>query len=583
MATSPYRWVDRHLKFVGVVLPVTFVVVLEAVRFVVDGSRSAGESPWGGYRPILVVVTVLAIVTFSLGMFRLIERAQSALRRQNRELAATNDLSSSIQGEAGVERIIDAALDIVLSASGATYGAVTVFPPEGSGEDQRTRTRMAGRSPVTDQAAFGDAPTVELPLSTGSATVGRMDLWLPRESGAGFGLSSGTLHTIGSQLASAIQLGQLVGDLHRRKNEGHAFYDILLQISHHTPPVEILGAVVQHARELLQSDGVVITLTDEAARAVEFAGGTPEAVEVGSQTRRVTTGMEEVAETGAEGAAGGFDVSGWSAEATATVRGPIGDLGRLWVGRRGGEGYTDRDRGFLSTLSGFAAIAITSAQLRENGRQRAVLAERERIAREMHDSLAQVLGSTHLRLRVLEARPGRRERPAGPRRGLRPRRHLPGGLPRRPRGDPRAARLQQDRARARGTSSQTYLAKYSQQSQIATRLENDLDRPPGALAALRGPDHPGHPGGPDQRAQARRRHEVVVRILEDGPMTTFVVEDDGHGFDAARPGRRRLRAVHHARPARAARTATSTIQSTPGAGTRVIARVPERAAPRPAR
>lgn len=41
----------------------------------------------------------------------------------------------------------------------------------------------------------------------------------------------------------------------------------------------------------------------------------------------------------------------------------------------------------------------------ETERTSAALTERERIARELHDSLAQVLGVTHLRLAALAARP----------------------------------------------------------------------------------------------------------------------------------------------------------------------------------
>src|SRR5665811_2193972 len=72
----------------------------------------------------------------------------------------------------------------------------------------------------------------------------------------------------------------------------------------------------------------------------------------------------------------------------------------------------DSERAFLVALSGLAAIAIASVRMRESGRQRAVLAERERIAREMHDSLVQVLGVTHLRLRALDSREEVSENPA---------------------------------------------------------------------------------------------------------------------------------------------------------------------------
>ena len=84
------------------------------------------------------------------------------------------------------------------------------------------------------------------------------------------------------------------------------------------------------------------------------------------------------------------------------MSGGAGHLGELWVARAGGADFTDRDRGFLRTLASLAGIALSSAQMREGARQRAVLNERTRIAREMHDSLAQVLGAVHLRLRALE-------------------------------------------------------------------------------------------------------------------------------------------------------------------------------------
>ena len=67
--------------------------------------------------------------------------------------------------------------------------------------------------------------------------------------------------------------------------------------------------------------------------------------------------------------------------------------------------FTERDRSFLATMAGLASIALTSAKVREQERQREVLNERTRIAREMHDSMAQVLGAMHLRLRMLETFP----------------------------------------------------------------------------------------------------------------------------------------------------------------------------------
>jgi two-component system nitrate/nitrite sensor histidine kinase NarX len=48
-------------------------------------------------------------------------------------------------------------------------------------------------------------------------------------------------------------------------------------------------------------------------------------------------------------------------------------------------------------MADLAAIAVQKATLLEKERQVAVLEERERLSREMHDSLAQVLGYLHLK------------------------------------------------------------------------------------------------------------------------------------------------------------------------------------------
>jgi two-component system nitrate/nitrite sensor histidine kinase NarX len=427
------------------------------------------------------------------------------------------------------------------------------------------------------------APIIDFPLSTGTVTVGRMRLVLPVGVGVDESLASGTLQNIGHQLATAIQRAQLLTDLQRRKHEGHAFYDVLLQISNLNAPPDILAAVAEHARVLMGSDEAVLSLDEDASRSVQFAG-------ILAGTSVFANGSSCItSEAGLRHIAHGRDVPcpirsspDWTVHMTVPIRGPIGTLGELWIGRRSGIAFTERDRAFLVTLSGLAAIAITSAQMRENGRQRAVLDERGRIAREMHDSLAQVLGVTHLRLRALDARQDVRDNPEIAmeltqladitQEAYRDVRESILGL----RGSNRTERGLVDNLRA-------YLVKYSQQCDIATSLDSDLDHelalsPRCEVQVIR----------VIQEALTNvRKHSgassAIVRITQSETMTTFVVEDFGHGFDLSDSLIDRDRfGLYTMRERMDLLNGSLTVDSAPGRGTRVIAVVPERSHPRPA-
>ena len=583
-----YEWFDRRLKVMSVLLPIVFIVALELVRYAADGTDRLIDGH-DGHRFIFLAITAVSIAAFGLIMFRFIDRAQQQVVRQNRELAATNAVSSAVQGEVGMDRIIDIALESVLANSGAAEVSVTIFSTEDRLPDDRggaVRRLLASGSATLapEDSADASVTVIDIPLSTGTTTVGRMRLRLPVGTDAGGGLASGTLLNIGHQLASAIQLAQLVGDLQRRKYEGHAFYDVLLQISNQHAPPDILSAVVRHARDLMGADEAVLCLNEEASRSVQFAGTLDGAVSPPAGTACITSGV------GPSHPPHGRDIPcpvrtspEWTATMVVPIRGPIGDLGELWIGRGSEELFTERDRGFLITLAGLAAIAITSAQMRESGRQRAVLAERERIAREMHDSLAQVLGVTHLRLRALDSREEVRDSPA-----IGVELAELADICEEAYHDVREAilGLRESSRKERGLldSLRAYLVKYSQQCAIQTSLESGLDHdlslsPRSEVQVIR----------VIQEALTNiRKHSgaesAVVRITESDSGTTFVVEDDGHGFDQGVSSFRDTDGfgLFTMRERMTLLNGTLTIDSAPGRGTRVIASVPERSHPRPA-
>ena len=568
-------WADlRRLKIMSVILPVTFVIAGEAFRYVLIENDPVQRAE----NVALAVILVVAVLGFSATMFYFIERAQQAVLRQNRELAAVNAVSTAVQGELGVEQVIDAALESVIASTGATEASVTVFPrelgPRGEGAIERRIVVAAHASPLLSVGA--DAPhLIDIPLTSGATVVGRMRLHLPLGEQEPDLLESATLQNIGHQLASSIQMTSLIGDLQRRRLEGHAFYDILLQVSNQHPIADVLGSIVRHGRELLQSDTAVMCLTHAASRQIMVESGQAGLLAQADGSVCVSTDPERARILHESRLAGPVRAE-TDLATTLEVRLETGEgsLGDLLVGRVEDRPYSERDRGFLRTLAGFAAIAITAERMREGERQGAIIAERERIAREMHDSLAQVLGVTHLRLRALSAKPD------------------VGALPEIEREIEELADIQEEAYRdvreallglreaskpERGLveSLRAFLVKYSQQSGVTARLDTDLDREPSL----------------SPRAEVQiirviqealtnvRKHSgakaAVVRIASGADATTIVIEDDGRGFDLGgtlmdRDGF----GLHSMRERMELIGGTLSIDSAPGRGTRVIARVP---------
>jgi two-component system, NarL family, sensor kinase len=80
-----------------------------------------------------------------------------------------------------------------------------------------------------------------------------------------------------------------------------------------------------------------------------------------------------------------------------------GDLGALVVACRPRTHLGERTRTLLGAVSDQVALALRAAQLAAEGRELAVLEERTRLAREIHDTLAQQLTAIVLQLEAAEA------------------------------------------------------------------------------------------------------------------------------------------------------------------------------------
>lgn len=579
------RLVGSRLRAVGIVLPVALVIALEVLRSLLERNGYWSPGNFGFWRVLTLGLVVIGVVVFAVLMFQLIDRTERQVLSQNRDLTTANAVAAAIQGEATVSGVVDGALEAILTTAGAVQARIRCFDASGqsapdapAGQCGQERTRVLDGATVLD-----DSPSLDVALANGPAVVGRLAIWYPPGADVTDRIGGAALSSLTTQIACAVQLASAVGDLNRRKVEGHAFYDILLRISNQDPTAQTLDTVAKHAATLLDADAVAITVTPEATRSLPFETEPDPPPLRADGAAVIARGLPPEGAAGTRAGSAAYDPldeAHWTHTADRAVSGGAGTLGTIWVARSRGSEFTDRDQGFLATLASLVGIALTAAQMREAARQREVLGERTRIAREMHDTLAQVLGALHLRLRALEPNVGvlPQERVAGEIESLadvcaeayRDVREAILGLRDAHR---HAERSLEDNLRA-------YLSSYSAQSGVTATLTNEV----GHEVAL-SPRAEVHVIRIVQEALTNvRKHaraeSVVVTVRGTDTTTSFTVTDDGVGFDTAgSAGSKDGYGLFTMRDRAALLGGTVDISSGVGRGTTVTVTIPERPYP----
>jgi signal transduction histidine kinase len=152
----------------------------------------------------------------------------------------------------------------------------------------------------------------------------------------------------------------------------------------------VLGVVVSEARELLGTEVAVLIMSDpEGVPVLRASSAPPDALDP-------TGGLP------------GDDVGRFVRPEYLALRlaSPLHrgaqTIGQLAVASRRARGFGVDEVETLASLANQAAIAIENARLQGRLRELAVVEERERIAREMHDGLAQVLGYVNTKSQAVE-------------------------------------------------------------------------------------------------------------------------------------------------------------------------------------
>jgi two-component system nitrate/nitrite sensor histidine kinase NarX len=530
----------NRLKWATMILPIVFVWLFELGRFLVldpsapsDSTHVASAMIMGG-----------AIVVFATIVSLYLDRAQKQLVAQNKDLTVTHAVSSAVRGGLSLPDLLEQSLDRIATQTGALAGIIAVRGSDGHPlVIHRPATLAPGLAwiapilaepldPAVDAPHYSvrsgvDTGVLDLPLIHGTDRIGHIRLTFHPPVGPD--VSDAALADIAGEIAGAAQLGMTVADLHRREREREALYAVAIQLTSRDDLRDTLDTITAHARDLLGAERAVVCLSDVRDTTSRTAVSRERLAMADDGTTCLVVHEQTSAQHPRNPLCPLADKEEGEAWAARPLRGPDGILGELCVVRPG-DPFNAQERNLLGALADMASIAVRTARLHEAEEQWTIHAERDRIARELHDSLAQVLGVIHLQLRSLEARAKDEASP-----GIADELSAIAETADEAYGDVREAILglretvrEDDGLEG---SLREYLRKYSRQTGIVATLtcEGDTRRaltPRSEVQLLR----------VVQEALTNTRkhsqaHRVSVRIDCLGPAPTLTIEDDGVGFD----------------------------------------------------
>ncbi|MFQ5852792.1 MAG: ATP-binding protein, partial [Candidatus Binatia bacterium] len=384
------------------------------------------------------------------------------------------------------------------------------------------------------------------------------------------------------------QLRSLNERLERKVREAEALYKIGTEIMALSDIDKILHSVVVKAKELLGCEVGALCLVDEEGRELipRVTSGPPDAfVQGGRQGVEEGVAADVMGLCPPDKAEAGLErqvlrcgvVRPEYLEAHLAIALKRGEkmIGAFCVGGRRFGAFSAAEVDLLSGLATQAAIAIEKARLYEKTQSLAILEERERIAHEMHDGLAQALGTLHLQISRAQELP-KGDEPARMRAALEEIRRMAEGAYEDVRQAIFGLRTMDSRSLGLVPTLKEYLHGWSFQNGVAVDLEIRDERatrlsPEAELQLMR----------IIQEALTNVRKHAAARCVQvwlelEGDHVLITVADDGRGFDLGElPGRaRKCFGLETMRERAKSLGGSLEVHSRPGRGTSVLVRLP---------
>ncbi|MBI4304776.1 MAG: GAF domain-containing sensor histidine kinase [Chloroflexi bacterium] len=441
------------LTWVAIVVPVGFLAVLDVVRHVVFPGFLHTVPGF----VVSHVVIAAGVAAFSFAVFGLVRRLERRIIDQNRQLSALNDIAKASAAKLNLQELLDTSLEEVLSDLRVDAGLICIVDAE-KREHSAVCHRGFSREMISrlQRAKFRDTPVAAEVVRSGRPVIYERVLEDPRviETARREGIRSGItaplkaegevtgllvvasrrdrrfsqaerefLETVGGQLGVVIRNTVLYEKSQAQNRELAALLDAGRAITAATSLDDLLGKALDTLIKVTPADAGEIWLLDPDGVLVMrcHRGALPE------------TFMERTRFQVGEGIPGlvmqdrvPFVTHDLGADARFLRQGVVRagfrtfcavpllyrgtPVGVVAAAAFAAEAFSrPEDLRLLEGIAERLALAIENSRLQQAVQESAVLQERERIAREMHDGMGQLLGYVNTQLIAVRTLLSRRD------------------------------------------------------------------------------------------------------------------------------------------------------------------------------
>ncbi|MFC4455691.1 GAF domain-containing sensor histidine kinase [Deinococcus sonorensis] len=365
---SPRTEVTAHLLFYGLLGP---LVTFFTIQWIADGARAREQAE------------------------HVMRRLYAELSAQNARMQAVQTLMREVADAPDLEAVLSASAQGAVQATGAAHARLRLEGVEVGGQALGAELSSSAQGDTLLAAPSADLRELSLPLSAGPGRVGQMSLYFeapPSEQ------TRALAEAIGAEVGAALAAAQ------QRSRDLITLYEVDQSIRAERNMRRLLARVTGNMAERVGAESRAAYLTDqdgtlrlEYAREgdgeAHYGGAVPAFVtRVGREGTPIISTPEEAAEVlaGARSALG------------LPMRGEDGLVGVIVLGAARESAFSGMRVPLLALLASQATLAVRNARAYLHSEEVAIGEERSRIAREIHDGVAQSLAFCAIRLDLVE-------------------------------------------------------------------------------------------------------------------------------------------------------------------------------------